>query len=181
MYWNLSYASWHFPSFVLAVINMNSFTPLREGIRWYCLFLKLNYNYVLEIQSQSRLAQSPESYFMCLNLFIFNGRIISLQCCVGFFYTSTWICWYICPLPLEPPFNLPPLLTLQVVTEYWVELPASYSKFPPFTYFIHGNVCFHATISIHPTLFFPRCVHKSVLYACVPTASLQTSSWVLYL
>ena len=37
-----------------------------------------------------------------------------------------------------------PFLTLYVVTEYWVGLPASYSKFLPFTYFIHGNVCFHS-------------------------------------
>ena len=28
--------------------------------------------------------------FLLINLFIFNGRILALQCCVGFCHTSTW-------------------------------------------------------------------------------------------
>ena len=34
-------------------------------------------------------------------------------------------------------------------------------------------ICFHATVSIHPTLFFPRCDHKSVLYVCISIPALQ--------
>ena len=39
-------------------------------------------------------------------------------------------------------------------------------------------VCFHAALSIHPTLSFPHCVHKSVLYVCISTAALQIGSAV---
>ena len=56
------------------------------------------------------------------------------------------------------------------------ELPASYSKFPPTIYFTYGNFlkfCFHATLSICPTLSFPHYVHKSVLYVYVSIAALQ--------
>ena len=40
-------------------------------------------------------------------------------------------------------------------------------------------VCFHATPSIHPTLSFPNCALKSVLYVCISIADLQTRSPVL--
>ena len=44
---------------------------------------------------------------------------------------------YICPLLSLPPVSHP---TPQVVTEHWVEFPASHSKFPPAVYFTYGNV-----------------------------------------
>ena len=37
-------------------------------------------------------------------------------------------------------------------------------------------VCFNATLSIRPTLFFPHCVHKSVLYICISITVLQIGS-----
>jgi len=39
-------------------------------------------------------------------------------------------------------------------------------------------VCFHVTVSIHPTLFFPRCAHKSVLCVCISIPALQIGSSV---
>ena len=39
-------------------------------------------------------------------------------------------------------------------------------------------ICFHATVSIHPTLFFPCCAHKSVLYVCISIPALQIGSSV---
>ena len=77
--------------------------------------------------------------------------------------------WTSLPLPTFPP---------KVVTEYGLELPASYSKFPLAIYFTHGNVRFHAILSILPTLSFPDCVHESVLCVCVSTAALQIGSLV---
>ena len=55
--------------------------------------------------------------------YIFNWNIISLQCCVSFYCTVSWISYmytYI-PLPLEPPSHttIPPL---QVITEHWAFL-----------------------------------------------------------
>ena len=38
--------------------------------------------------------------------------------------------------------------------------------------------CFNAPLSIHPTLSFPHCAHKSVLYVCVSIAALQIGSSV---
>ena len=40
------------------------------------------------------------------------------------------------------------------------------------------SICFHATVSIHPTLSFLHCVHKAFLYVYVFIASLQIASSV---
>ena len=40
------------------------------------------------------------------------------------------------------------------------------------------GACVHATLSIHSTLFFPHCVHKSVLYICVSFAEKLLSTWI---
>ena len=77
---------------------------------------------------------------------------------------------YIYPLPLEPPsHSTPPIPPLWVVTEPQLEFLGSHSKFPLAIYFTYGNVGFHITLYINPTLsFLPLpCVHKSVLYVCV--------------
>ena len=49
---------------------------------------------------------------------------------------------YICFFPLEPPSHLlsHPIPPLWIVTEHWVELPVSYSKFPLAIYFTYANV-----------------------------------------
>ena len=92
-------------------------------------------------------------FFFLKKLFIFNWRIITLQCCVGFCHITTWLIyrymymytytyvWVIQigesgPLPCEPPSYLPPLPT----TEHWVEIPVSYSKFPLALYFTYVSV-----------------------------------------
>ena len=74
---------------------------------------------------------------------------------------------YVPSLLILPPIFLciPPC---QVVTEHWVEFPASHSKFPLATYFTYGDTCFHA---LCPS--FLHCVHKSVFCACVSIAALQ--------
>ena len=60
--------------------------------------------------------QSLSHYFF--NLFIFNWRIIALQCCVGLCQASTWITHrYTSLLNLPSPSHLPPF---KVVTEHWV-------------------------------------------------------------
>ena len=58
----------------------------------------------------------------------------------------------------------------------------SYSKFALAPYFTYGNVSFHVTVSIHPTL---SClplhhVHKSVLYVCVSTHQDHFSRFHIY-
>ena len=74
---------------------------------------------------------------------------------------------YICPLPLEPPTSLgclrgPDLSSLRhTANSHWLSI-------------LHMvYICFHATLSINPTLSFPQCVHKSDLHVFVSIAALQ--------
>ena len=46
-------------------------------------------------------------------------------------------------------------------------LPVLYSNSSPVVYLTHGSVHVNAAFSICPTLFFPHCVHKSVVYVCI--------------
>ena len=39
-------------------------------------------------------------------------------------------------------------------------------------------ICFHSTLSIHPTLSFPYSAHKSVIYVCIFAAALSIGSSV---
>ena len=104
-------------------------------------------------------------------LFIFDQRITALQYCIGFCHTSTWISHrYNMSPPSEPPSHStppPPHPTPLGYHTVPVELPVSNNKFPLAVCFPFGNVCFHAALSIHPTLHFSHCVHKSVLYLCL--------------
>ena len=86
---------------------------------------------------------------------------------------------YITSLLNLPPISLPKP-PLQVDTEPLFEFPEPSSKFPLAMYFTHGNVSYHVTLSIHPTLSLlpsPH-VHKSVLYVCVSIAALKIISSV---
>ena len=105
---------------------------------------------------------------------IFNWRIITLQCYIGFCHTTMWIShkhtYVHSLLNLFPPPHLPsdchrppgwaPTQLAQLSTSY----------------FTYGDVCFNANLSISPTLFSPRCVHKSVLYVYIFIPALQMCS-----
>ena len=80
--------------------------------------------------------------------------------------TTEWLNHHLLPEPL------------QGVTEHWVELFTSYSKFPLAIYFTCGNVYASMLLSISPTLSFPHCVHRSVLCVRTSTAALQRASSV---
>ena len=62
----------------------------------------------------------------------------------------------------------------------WFEFPESYSKFPLAISFTNGDVCFHVSLSVRPTLSFlpANHVHKSVLYVCISIVALQIISSV---
>ena len=63
-------------------------------------------------------------------------------------------------IPPEP--STPPLLSYHRALGWapWIiqQLPTSY------LFYIWKNICFNATVSIHPILFFPCCVHRFILY-----------------
>ena len=85
--------------------------------------------------------------------FIFTWRITTLQCCVGFCHTTTWIShgytYVLSFLNLSPTSH--PILPFHVVTEHQIELPESYGNFPLAIYFTHGN----ARISMLLSQFVP--------------------------
>ena len=81
-------------------------------------------------------------------------------------------------LPLEHPLHPHHILPLLVVTEHQVELTALYSHFQLAIFFTYSNVYVSVTLLIHPTLSFPYCVHKSVLYVCVSILTLHIGSSV---
>ena len=65
------------------------------------------------------------------------------------------------------------------LTFHWLS-PALYSNCPQAIYF-NSNICFNATLSIHPNPSFPHCVHTSALYVCDSVPALQISSPVTIL
>ena len=73
---------------------------------------------------------------------IFNGRIIDLQCCVGFCHTMMWISHkytYVSSLLNLPPRTYP-IPSFCIATEYQIELPVLYSNFALPTYFTYGDI-----------------------------------------
>ena len=92
------------------------------------------------------------SYYLFL-----NWRITGLQNFVVFCQTSTWISHRYTYIPFL--LNLLPILLptppLKVDTDPLFEFPEPNSKSPSAVYFTHGNVSFHATLSIYLTLSSP--------------------------
>ena len=119
----------------------------------------------------SRLTHCITHFKKIFNLFIFNWRIISLQNGVGFCQTSTWISHRYTYVPSF--LNIPPTPLGCYRSQVWV--PWVIQQIPIGCLISYGNISFHVTFSLHPTLSFlpnPR-VHMSALYVSVSIAALQ--------
>ena len=88
-----------------------------------------------------RKFQFGKTTFLNLNLFIFNWRIIALQCCVGFvtYQHESAIGMHMFPpfwTSLPPPF---PSYHSRLSQSSGFEIPASYSKSPLLPNFTYGK------------------------------------------
>ena len=116
--------------------------------------------------------------------------MITLQCCIGFCHTSTWISHRythvlsLLNLPLTYPPQLPPHPTplgchraLSWVPCIVQQLPISY------LFYTWWYIYFNAIFSVRPTHSFPHkereTVHKSVLYVSVPPLQIGSSVPIL--
>ena len=136
------------------------------------------YYFIVHLKSES-IVIAPASFFF-FNLFIFNWRITALQYCISLCPTSVWIShrythvaslWNLTltshhPAPLGC-HRAPDLSFLHhTAYSYWLSI-------------LHWRcICFHAILSIHPTLSFLHCVHMFVFYVCISIAVLQIGSSV---
>ena len=110
-----------------------------------------------------------------LILFIFNWRLIALQCCVGFCHTSTWSSHRCTHVPsflnLPPsPYCIPPL---SVVTGHEAELPVSFGK----SHWLAIPYMVIYGFQFAPALPFPA-VSTSLWSVCNSTAALWRGSYV---
>ena len=74
---------------------------------------------------------------------------------------------------MSPLLNLPPTShpipchSSRLSQSTGFELPISYIANSHWLSILHMVIYFNAALPVHPTLSFPYCVHKSVLYVCV--------------
>ena len=111
--------------------------------------------------------------------FIFNWRIIALQCCCFLLNNRTnQLQVYTCPLPLEPlfPHRIPPLSHHRTQSLELNSLSYTAASLP--VYFTRDGICMSVQLSIHPTLSFFHCVHNYTFYICVSISALQVGSSV---
>ena len=70
----------------------------------------------------SLLLDSLAVFFVCFNLFLFNWRVIALQCCVGFCHTSAWTSHMYTYFPslLNIPLTSHPIPALRLLQSTWL-------------------------------------------------------------
>ena len=121
---------------VSALSLVNSICCLCLSFDIYLIeYFMANYNCLCLWPRMESLIQYQTS--ICLDVIgfffiIFNWRMITLQCCIGFGYTTTGISYKYTYIPslLNLPRTIPSPPPPQVITEHQAELPELYSSFP---------------------------------------------------
>ena len=134
------------------------------------------------------------TYRVAFLLFISNWRIIALQCCVGFFFfffTSTPVGFCCIPVWISYKYTyIPSLLGLPTAHPH-PTLPGHHrapswascdvQRLPTSClFYTWQHIYVNATLSICPTLSFPCCVHKSILYIFISIPALKIGSSVSF-
>ena len=127
-----------------------------------------------EMATHSSIFEARRAPTVMNLFFLFNWRIITLQCSVHFCHT-TWVSHYVCvcvcvcvcvyPLSwacLPPPVPSP---LVHHGAPGWA--PCVYSNFPLAICFTYGQVyVLMVLFQFIPPSLSPDCVHKSALYIC---------------
>ena len=115
--------------------------------------------------------------FLLFFKLIFNGRIIDLQCCVGFCHTMMWISHkytYVSPLLNLPPRTYP-IPSFCIVTEYQIELPVLYSNFAlPMVIYMFQCYSLNSFYPLLPLLCPEVCSLCLCLYSCPANTFIST-------
>ena len=118
--------------------------------------------------------------YVFLNFF-FNCRITALQCCDGFCHTTMQISHnytYITSLGNLPSLPHPTSPLGHHRTAGWA--PCVIQQL--LTSYVYYTWCIHVSMLLSPcpTLSVLHCVHKSVLYICISSPSLQIGSSISF-
>ena len=117
--------------------------------------------------NHSLFTHSFKKIFFFFIKFVFNWRIIALQCCVNSCHTSTWISHKYTYVPsfLNSPSTF--------LSSRLSQSSLSHTSNSHWLSILHMVVCMFPCYSICPMLSFLLCVHESVLYVYTSTAALK--------
>ena len=119
--------------------------------------------------------------FLSFKIFIFNWRIIALQCCINFFHTAVWISRKCTDTPSFLKLRPTPtdLATHLGGHRAWAWRPWVMQQLPTSCLlYLRWRLCLRAPLSVRPTLAFSRRVHTPVLHVCISVPVLQIGSSV---
>ena len=143
----------------------------------------------LQKEDEKIWAEERLCIFLSSSFFhFFKFKDNALQCCVSFCRTATWICIHSLPFWVSLLPNPHPTLLGHHRIPSWT--PCAIEHLPVSFSFTQSSVlvsvlpekpqciCSNATLSAGPTLSFPCCEHKSILYVWVSLPPLQVHSFI---
>ena len=135
--------------------------PLGDGKTFLTVYMWSNFECLDTMPCYSGSCSSPienGGVFFGVFFLVCNWTIFALQYCVGFCHFQHESAKGI---HMPRPGTSSPSPSLQVVTKPLILAPYLIQWISTsYLFYILQCICFHAALSIHPTLFFPDWVHK---------------------
>ena len=149
-------------------VNKQSDNSVNIDVLPWLPFSKLSFYEMITEFGQKIYIHNSYGTMAGSGFFIFNWRVIALQCCAGFCHTALWISHkYTHVHSLLKPSPPSTELTHLGSSQSAVLSPRDRQQ-PPTSSLFHmwWRLCFHL-LSIRPALSFLRCVRKFDLYVCI--------------